>query len=232
MGPRARSALVRRSWKSIKVCLSVCTSVYVVTNLVLINRSTEIDDRRRATGHPPAGDEQQQGQSLGGGGDGDGGGGGWWLPQPPSHVVVGLRHLLGDDDGPLSRTANASRLRRLVPAQLHRVLELSSRCDRVSKVENLTYLTSGWTKAVYRGRLENRDVAVKMADKGGYDVRRCVKTSGLTSAQCQQRADDKIVKEGFVLMTLDNPHIVRVRWNTWLSHCFSLRACASESQSY
>lgn len=206
----------------------MCTSVYVVTNLVLINRSTEIDDRRRATGHPPAGDEQQQGQQSLGDGDGDG----WWLPQPPSHVVVGLRHLLGDDDGPLSKTTNASRLRRLVPAQLHRVLELSSRCDRVSKVENLTYLTSGWTKAVYRGRLENRDVAVKMADKGGYDVRRCVKTSGLTSAQCQRRAEDKILKEGFILMTLDNPHIVRVRWNPCFLPCFSLRACTSERQSH
>lgn len=199
---QAPSIIVRCSWKSIKVCLSIVASVYVIINLVLVDRSAEVE-RPRGERHADSVSEET----------------GWWLPPPAGFIVeskeVHMRHLLGEDghlrDGPL--------LRWTVPSQLRQVLEPLSRCDRVSKVDSLAYLASGWTKAVYRGRLDNRDVAVKMADKDGYDVRRCLKTAGLTAAQCRKRAEDKILKEGFILSTLDNPHIVRVRCAWSFANC-------------
>lgn len=197
MGVRARTALTRGPWNTISVCLAVLTVVYIVTNLVLMKRSSELAGRSTSVEviSPDLGGEDEEG---------------WWLPHSPGILVesdLHLRHLLGEE----FPSTNATPLHRLTPLQVRKTLEKSSSCDRVNRIENLTYLTSGWTKAVYRGRLDGRDVAVKTVDRVGYDVRRCLRDDGLTSGQCQKKAEEKLLKEAFILRTLDNPHIVRVR---------------------
>lgn len=197
MGVRARTALAPGPWNTVTLCLAACTAVYIVTNLVLMNRSSELAGRSTSVGviNP----------HLGGQNDEEG----WWLPRSPGLLGendLHLRHLLGED----FPSNNATPLHRLTPLQVRKILERSSNCDRINRVENLTYLTSGWTKAVYRGRLDGREVAVKTVDMIGYDVRRCLRDDGLTSGQCQKKAEEKLLKEAFILNTLDNPHIVRV----------------------
>ena len=79
---------------------------------------------------------------------------------------------------------------------------------------NLTqraFIASGWTKAVYRGRMNGQNVAIKTVDVSGHDVSMCRQQYDLTKEQCYNRAAQKILKEIVVLQGLKHPHIIEVR---------------------
>lgn len=84
-------------------------------------------------------------------------------------------------------------------------------CTALQEVKDLEFVAAGWTKAVYRGRLRYRDVAVKTVNLNGQDIRACQgKEPGATLAACYRRAAAKILKEMVLLHQLRHPNIVQV----------------------
>jgi len=115
-------------------------------------------------------------------------------------------------------------LARLTVTDLFTYLASTTRCLSVS---NLTYLASGWTKAVYKGTLVGESggqssAAVKTVDMFGHDVYRCVRgqsgsdvslsDASVTSLveQCRRRASNKIIKEAYLLKILNSSHVIQV----------------------
>ena len=90
-------------------------------------------------------------------------------------------------------------------------------CDDVRSITNMTYLASGWTKAVYKGLYKGSPVAVKTVDITGQEVQTCM-TSGLSEELCYVKAAKKIVKEIVVLQAVAGEHVLKVHWSMINSH--------------
>lgn len=82
-------------------------------------------------------------------------------------------------------------------------------CDDVHNITNMTYLASGWTKAVYRGSYKGSPVAVKTVDVNGQNVKTCMK-SGFSQTLCYVKAAKKIVKEIVVLQSIAGDNVLKV----------------------
>lgn len=82
-------------------------------------------------------------------------------------------------------------------------------CAEIQNITEKHYIASGWTKAVYRGFIGSKEVAMKTVDIGGQDVSNCVKW-GQTLAECYYRAAQKIIKEIVLLQELENENLVKV----------------------
>lgn len=82
-------------------------------------------------------------------------------------------------------------------------------CDDVMNISNMTYLASGWTKAVYKGYFKGLPVAVKTVDVNGPDVKTC-KANGGSETACYVKAAKKIVKEIVLLQALSGEHVLKV----------------------
>lgn len=82
-------------------------------------------------------------------------------------------------------------------------------CDDVLNITDMTYLASGWTKAVYKGVFKGSPVAVKTVDVNGQEVTTCM-ASGLSQTTCYVKAARKIVKEIVVLQAIAGEHVLKV----------------------
>lgn len=83
-------------------------------------------------------------------------------------------------------------------------------CDDVRSISNMTYLASGWTKAVYKGLYKGSPVAVKTVDVNGQEVQTCM-ASGLSQNLCYVKAAKKIVKEIVVLQAVAGDNVLKVK---------------------
>ncbi|WAR19875.1 PKDCC-like protein, partial [Mya arenaria] len=82
-------------------------------------------------------------------------------------------------------------------------------CDDVMNITDMTYMASGWTKAVFKGTFKGRQVAVKTVDVNGQDVTTC-RDAGRSETDCYVKAAKKIVKEIVVLQALANDNVLKV----------------------
>ena len=82
-------------------------------------------------------------------------------------------------------------------------------CEDIANVTDRTYLTSGWTKAVYKGTYKGRSVAIKTVDRQGQDVTTCMST-GMSETSCYIRAAKKIIKEIVILQAIANENVLKV----------------------
>lgn len=82
-------------------------------------------------------------------------------------------------------------------------------CDDILNITDMTYLASGWTKAVYKATFKGSSVAIKTVDVKGQDVSTCM-DSGLSQAACYVQAAKKIVKEIVVLQALAGENVLKV----------------------
>lgn len=82
-------------------------------------------------------------------------------------------------------------------------------CDDIINITDMTYLASGWTKAVYKGLFKGSPVAVKTVDVNGQDVTTCM-DSGMPQTACYVKAAKKIVKEIVVLQALAGENVLKV----------------------
>lgn len=82
-------------------------------------------------------------------------------------------------------------------------------CDDVLNITDMTYIASGWTKAVYKGIFNGSPVAVKTVDLKGQDVTTCM-DAGMPQTTCYVKAAKKIVKEIVVLQALAGEHVLKV----------------------
>ncbi|CAH1406426.1 unnamed protein product [Nezara viridula] len=85
-------------------------------------------------------------------------------------------------------------------------------CTSLEEVTDLEWVASGWTKAVYRGRLRGRDIAVKTVNLDGHDIESCLARPEAPSlARCYRRTSAKILRELILLQELDHPNVIKVR---------------------
>lgn len=82
-------------------------------------------------------------------------------------------------------------------------------CDDILNITDMTYMASGWTKAVYKGTFKGSPVAIKTVDAKGQDVTTCME-SGRTRTFCFLKAAKKIVKEIVVLEALAGENVLKV----------------------
>ncbi|KAH3854815.1 hypothetical protein DPMN_097364, partial [Dreissena polymorpha] len=82
-------------------------------------------------------------------------------------------------------------------------------CDDVMNITNMTFIASGWTKAVYKGVFRDIPVAIKTVDVKGQDVTTCM-NEGNTETTCFVKAAKKIVKEIVVLQALTGQNVLKV----------------------
>lgn len=83
-------------------------------------------------------------------------------------------------------------------------------CDDILNITDMTYMTSGWTKAVYKGTFKGSPVAIKTIDVKGQDVKTC-EDSGRSHTVCYVKAAKKIVKEIVVLEALAGKNVLKVK---------------------
>ena len=85
-------------------------------------------------------------------------------------------------------------------------------CTSLEEVTDLEWVASGWTKAVYRGRLRGRDIAVKTVNLDGHDIESCLaRPEGPSLGRCYRRTSAKILRELILLQELDHPNVIKVR---------------------
>lgn len=117
--------------------------------------------------------------------------------------------------------ARSSELHRLLPARApwdpgSSRLELSLGplrlgCGDMGNLSDVHYLGSGYTKAVYRARLNGTlAAALKSVDFGGHDIDNCVKLHGSLQG-CYRLASCKILKEMLLLHRLRHPNVLQVQ---------------------
>jgi hypothetical protein len=83
-------------------------------------------------------------------------------------------------------------------------------CTSLRDVAQLEFLASGWTKAVYRGKLSgDRDVAVKTVNLNGHELQAC-QERGETLHECYSRAAAKLMREMILLTELAHENMVKV----------------------
>lgn len=88
-------------------------------------------------------------------------------------------------------------------------------CSSLRDVTQLEFVAGGWTKAVYKGRYNDRAVAVKTVNLNGHDLQEC-QGRGDAMPVCYRKAAAKIIKEMILLTELPHQNIVKV--NMFL-HC-------------
>jgi len=166
---------------------------------------------------------------------------GWLLPRP--EVVASTQRSRRSTSRRLvDDAATVDSLRHMTVGEVRQSLSEWSDCSRVmAAMLNATYLTSGWTKAVYVGHQHDSDrgvfpwqqVAVKMVDALGRDVRQCIRkqqsaddvvvAGGSHAVHCQRLVERKLLKEAYVLRLLDNDHIVKassISDISYIVYCF------------
>ncbi|KAL4238331.1 hypothetical protein ACF0H5_003041 [Mactra antiquata] len=82
-------------------------------------------------------------------------------------------------------------------------------CDDILNITDMTYMASGWTKAVYKGTFKGSPVAIKTVDVKGQEVTTCVE-AGSSQTACYIKAAKKIVKEIVVLQAIAGENILKV----------------------
>ncbi|KAF4517346.1 hypothetical protein B566_EDAN011733 [Ephemera danica] len=83
-------------------------------------------------------------------------------------------------------------------------------CTSLRDVAQLEFIASGWTKAVYRGKLAgNRDVAVKTVNLNGHELQVC-QARGETLPECYSRAAAKLMREMILLTELAHDNMIKV----------------------
>lgn len=132
--------------------------------------------------------------------------------------------ILCFSSSPPSFFQQQSRHPRSVSRELHVDLELAtlhniSDCSLIGRIQNVTLVGRGWTKAVYAGVAVDGagpagHVAVKTVDTTGRDVRQCVTSLGDENDAgnieiCLQQAHRKLLREAYLLKTLQCPHIIQ-----------------------
>lgn len=82
-------------------------------------------------------------------------------------------------------------------------------CDDIANISDMTYMASGWTKAVYKGLYKGTPVAIKTIDVKGQDVTTC-RSTGMSQSACYVKAAKKIVKEIVILQALAGENVLKV----------------------
>lgn len=127
-----------------------------------------------------------------------------------------LRHLMNNNGWPVdshqtSRENNSSIF--LEPEQLKQTLFQTSECNKVKfNLDNNSFIAAGWTKAVYKGYIQGKPVAIKTVHKNGYDASKClsdINTKNVDS--CYVVANTKILRETALLEGLIHPNVIKVR---------------------
>lgn len=78
-------------------------------------------------------------------------------------------------------------------------------------VSTMSFMGSGWTKAVYKSKHHNKDLAVKIVDIAGQDIQDCLEKQKLSNLDiCYRKAGKKIIKEIVLLNNLQHENIVKV----------------------
>ncbi|XP_064601711.1 extracellular tyrosine-protein kinase PKDCC-like [Liolophura sinensis] len=95
-------------------------------------------------------------------------------------------------------------------------------CDDLHKITDVTYIDSGWTKAVYKGRYDGRPVAIKTVDISGQEVTTCTE-KGYALTECYHRATQKILKEIVLLQGIEHSNVIEV-----LGYCIPDRPYTGE----
>ncbi|CAL4125483.1 unnamed protein product, partial [Meganyctiphanes norvegica] len=80
-------------------------------------------------------------------------------------------------------------------------------CSDINRISNLTFLRSGWTKAVYKGKIGNLWVAIKTVNTNGHDMKEC---QNKDKSFCYARTANKIIKEELLLNELKHSNIIKV----------------------
>ncbi|VDP15560.1 unnamed protein product [Soboliphyme baturini] len=81
-------------------------------------------------------------------------------------------------------------------------------CGRIwNELSIVDFRASGWTKAVYRARLNGTEVALKVVDFDGHDMRDCQRHM---EEDCYARVADKFVKEILLFHQLQHPTVIRM----------------------
>uniref|UniRef100_T1HQ39 Protein kinase domain-containing protein n=1 Tax=Rhodnius prolixus TaxID=13249 RepID=T1HQ39_RHOPR len=97
----------------------------------------------------------------------------------------------------------------VVPSRLKS--EVLVNCTTLEELTDLEWIASGWTKAVYKGRLRGREIAVKTVNLDGHDIETCLSRPERPSlARCYRRASAKILRELILLQELDHPNVIKV----------------------
>ncbi|KAK9508094.1 hypothetical protein O3M35_007831 [Rhynocoris fuscipes] len=97
----------------------------------------------------------------------------------------------------------------VVPTRLKS--EVLVNCTTLEELTDLEWIASGWTKAVYKGRLRGREIAVKTVNLDGHDIETCLSRPERPSlARCYRRASAKILRELILLQELDHPNVIKV----------------------
>ena len=82
-------------------------------------------------------------------------------------------------------------------------------CADIDKIHIERYISSGWTKSVFKGVYRNKSMALKTVDINGQEVTSCV-NGGQSPQRCYKRAARKIVKEIILLRALVHENIIQV----------------------
>ena len=176
---------------------------------------------------------------------------GWLLPRPELMSSTQRRNRRSNPANNSAATTGPSSLRHVTVNEVIRSLFEWSDCSRVLEaMSNATYLTSGWTKAVYvgkeyknvsetdqRGADKGRPVAVKVVDALGRDVRQCIRkhieklasagikesADDVTAAErrCQRLVERKLLKEAYILRLLENDHIIKVEHSIYVRYIWN-----------
>lgn len=210
----------RRRRRQSVVCLfcALCCILFVLANLLLIHGfslhdvTAFVEDTPKASVplHGPPSLQREllpPAKSL-------------YLPIAAINFENKIRKLMDSDDYQSYEqtfkqwnTSSSNDLIHITASDLRRILTSTSECKNVNQLNltRQTFLASGWTKAVYRGQLDDKKVAIKTVDAEGHDVSMCQQHYLLSEQQCYSRAAHKVLKEMVLLRGLQHPHVVEVR---------------------
>lgn len=132
--------------------------------------------------------------------------------------------LKDDTEWRLANSRVSKRYRRNVDDGVRNTIELTVSddddfdCEAVAKmVPSMSFLAAGWTKAVYKAKFNDVDLAVKTVDVTGQDVNQCLEKQRhdneeyLDVERCYHKAAKKIIKEIALLKQLQHPNVIKVR---------------------
>ncbi|KAH9487970.1 hypothetical protein Btru_066881 [Bulinus truncatus] len=82
-------------------------------------------------------------------------------------------------------------------------------CTEIDQIDDVTYLSRGWTKVVYSGVYRGQPVALKTVDVNGHDVTNCL-AEGDNMTSCYGKSARKIVREIVLLSSLTHENVIKV----------------------